>query len=82
MDISIIEGLSIGCRLTIRTPEQHGSLQWESIVAVEGFSFEYNCIYGRIRHGKHIGTLMQGCPGWGAICITHRDLIGYKVTCK
>lgn len=79
MDITRLKGLEVGQRLTIRLPEQKGSLEWEAIVIVEGWSTIYNCLYVRILHGKTIGTRIDGLPGSGFACIRHTDLNGYKV---
>lgn len=83
MDIWNISDLALGGRLVIRKPGQSGSLEWESIIRVEGFTKEHNFIYGRILHGKTVGTLLpDSVPGRGAVVITFRDLDGYEVECK
>ena len=83
MDISNIKNLTLGWRLVFRKPGQTGSLEFESTIVVEGLTTEYNFIYGRILHGKTIGTLLpDSVPGRGVVVIRIADLDGYEIECK
>lgn len=75
--------LEVGKRLVLTEKKYTpNSTNFHSITLIEGWSREFNCIYGRVLHGQEIGTSIQGVPGWGAVCIRHSDLDGFRVEVK
>lgn len=82
MDIWNIEGLAVGKRLILNLPGQRGATEYHSITLIEGWSKEYNYIYGRVLSGQEIGTDISGVIGWGAVCIRHSDLKGFEIECR